>query len=209
MSKNTTLFFFKYDTHFIQQFNKQKVSFRRSHYSITVTVDTSLFKKSPGQQNDAQKRKAIQTEHSSKVFCCTFQGRMFQCSNCTAIYIEINVTVPLQDLKVDFKLSRVSMDALIMMLPHGWGHSVTILITMSWYFLSWGLSGSSSLCAQLVHKNHKDSSKLPTVQELNNVGRGQCVGAIDESHVRIKTNTGPTGQDYINGKLCLSDAGSM
>ncbi|MCI4388165.1 hypothetical protein PGIGA_G00082470, partial [Pangasianodon gigas] len=45
---------------------------------------------------------------------------------------------------VDFKLSQVTMDALMRMLPHdethGWGHHITILITVYW--LAHGLSYS-------------------------------------------------------------------
>jgi hypothetical protein len=107
---------------------------------------------------------------------------------------------------------------------HGWGHHITILITVYW--LAHGLSYSvvarafqvpvSSVC-RLVHTGsikiaalRQQLIQLPDAQDLDEVGCenlanspifSKCVGAIDGCHVRIKTPAGPTGQDYINRKL--------
>lgn len=132
------------------------------------------------------------------------------------------------------------MKALIRMLPqdeaHGWGHHITILITVYW--LAHGLSYSvvsrafqvpvSSVC-RLVHTGsikiaalRQQVIQLPDAQDLDEVVLGfenlasslifsKCVGAIDGCHVRIKIPSWTHWPGLHQQKTfpIHSDAGSM
>ncbi|XP_033946382.1 uncharacterized protein [Pseudochaenichthys georgianus] len=130
----------------------------------------------------------------------------------------------------DFRIRRDSLEALMRCLGperrQAWGHHMTVLTTVYW--LAHGLSYSVVSRAfqvplatvhRLVHQGVEDIAalrhsliKLPAGPELEEVGQGfqqlanspafsSCVGAIDGCHIRIRTPSGPTGQDYVNRKL--------
>lgn len=67
-----------------------------------------------------------------------------------------------------------------------------------------GVEKIAALCQEVI--------RLPTAGALDKVGQtfarlanspvfSRCVGSIDGCHVRIKTPSGPEGQDYLNRKL--------
>ena len=155
-------------------------------------------------------------------------------------YCRLNFTVPIlrlyfdgqSDLRVDFRLSRGSFNALMEAMgsdaDHGWNPEITCLV-----FLFWLASGTSyrvvsrafDMPRTSVHRAvHTTSAKVaslfaqmvhhPTEAELVVVGAGFAqmagsapfnwvVGSIDGCHVRIK----PPAQDadcYLNRKLFYS-----
>ncbi|KAI2657421.1 Protein ALP1-like [Labeo rohita] len=89
-----------------------------------------------------------------------------------------------QDLKVDFRLSRDSMEALLWMLSqdeaHGWGHHITVLITVYWlaHDLSYSVVArafklSGSFVCRMVHTGaikiaalHQHVIQFPAAQDL-------------------------------------------
>ncbi|KAA0724020.1 hypothetical protein E1301_Tti019933 [Triplophysa tibetana] len=121
----------------------------------------------------------------------------------TPIYTEINATVPQlklyfdgrQNLKVDFRLNRDSMEALMRMLPqdeaHGWGHLITTLITVYWlaHVLSYSVVSRAfqvpvSSFSRLVHTGtikiaalRQQVIQFPDAQDLDEVVLGDMIEA--------------------------------
>ncbi|XP_033997500.1 protein ALP1-like [Trematomus bernacchii] len=126
----------------------------------------------------------------------------------------------------DYRISRDSLEALMRCLGperrQAWGHHITVLTTVYW--LAQGLSYSVvsrafqvplSTVHRLVHQGVEDIAalwqsliRLPAGPELEEVGQGfqqlanspafrSCVGAIDGCHIRIRSPSGPSGQDFL------------
>ncbi|XP_037642394.1 uncharacterized protein LOC119497999 [Sebastes umbrosus] len=156
-------------------------------------------------------------------------------------YCQLNATVPVlalyfdgqSDLRIDFRLSRASFNALMAAIgkdaDHGWGPVIESLV-----FLFWLASGTSyrvvarafdmprttvhravhktsgkilALLHQIVHHHHRGGSGCRR-NRLCTSGRVGCffntgVGSIDGCHIRVK----PPSDDatcYINRKLFYS-----
>ncbi|KAF3847325.1 hypothetical protein F7725_020353 [Dissostichus mawsoni] len=139
-------------------------------------------------------------------------------------YKRLNSSVPALELYFgdgcllrDFRISRDSLEALMRCLGperrQAWGHHMTVLTTVYWLAHGTPLHGPHVLQGvEDIAALRQSVIWLPAGPEQEEVRQGfqqlanspafsSCVGAIDGCHIRIKTQPGPSGQDYVNRKL--------